>query len=303
MFIHIGYHKTATTFLQQYIFPNHPEIEYWNRHYPKYKWLADIVTCHDFDFNADEIRLKAQSVSSTTKVKLISWEQFSGAPYRGGSDSRIIADRLHGVFPNAKIIISIRNQLDMIDSLYRQYIHQGGGCGFDSFLNLSHECCVYFSLKHLCYDRMINYYQQLFGTGAVFVCLYEAFQASPYEFLSQLFAFMSLKSNSFDNKIFMNKTNQGMSSISIAIARIVNRFVYSPSFNPNPVIPFIAINSHFFRRCLQGYLDPLLFNRISGKRSFISKQRRVQLNDYFRTSNRSLLNRVDLPLKEYNYPL
>jgi len=303
MFIHIGYHKTATTFLQKYIFPNHPELEYWNRNCPKYKWLADIVTSHNFDFNAHEIALKAQSVSSTTKVQLISWERLSGAPYRGGSDSRIIADRLHAVFPNGKIIISIRNQLDMIDSLYRQYIHQGGACGFDSFLNLPHDCCVYFSLKHLYYDRMINYYQQLFGTGAVFVCLYEALQASPDDFIRQLFGFMSLKSNSFDKEIFMNKANQGMSYNSIAIARIVNRFVYSPSFNPNPVIPFRWINSKLVRRYLQGYLDPLLFNRISGKRSFISKERRVQLNDYFRTSNRSLLNRVDLPLKEYNYPL
>ena len=304
MFIHIGYPKTANSFLQRYIFPHHPEIEYWNCYRPRYAWLSDIVTLHDFDFDANEIRLKAESLSSTAKVQLIPWERLSGNPYTGARDSRIIADRLHAVFPEAKIIISIRHQLNMIDSLYRQYIHQGGSSSFDRFLNLPLENTLYFSLNYLCYDRIVHYYRQLFGTRSVFVCLYESFNSSPHDFLGQLFSFMSVKEKSFHNKLFMKRANQGMSSLSISIARIFNRFIYSPSFNPNPIISVRIINSRFFRRfLLQRYLDPLLFNRISGQRSFISKEMRVELNDYFRSSNRSLLNMVDLPLKEYDYPL
>jgi len=300
MFIHIGYPKTATTWLQQNVFPSHPEIEYWNPHIPQYAWLNDIVTLHDFDFDANKIRVKTLNVPSveTTKAKLISWERLLGNPYTGGRDSRVIADRLHAIFPDAKIIISIRHQLDMIDSLYRQYIHQGGGCGFESFLNMHPESSLYFSLDYLFYDRIVDYYQKLFGFDAVLVCLYESLKESPVEFLIQLFSFLHVNQLSVD---FNTKVNQGMSAISIKIARILNRFVHSVSFNPDPVIPSRLVNSHFARRLLQGYLDPLLFNRISGQRSFISKEQ--QLNNYFSKTNRSLLKRLDLPLKKYHYPL
>jgi hypothetical protein len=300
MFIHIGYPETATTLLQQNIFPYHPEIEYWNRHTPKYAWLNDIVTLHDFDFNADKIRLKAINVwgVETAKIKLISWERLLGHPYTGGRESRVIADRLHAIFPDAKIIICIRHQLDMIDSLYRQYVHQGGSCNFEEFLNLDHENNVWFFFDYLFYDRIVAYYQKLFGFNSVFVCLYESLKETPARFMNRLFLFLNIKRLSVG---LNTKVNQGMSPVSVKIARTLNRFVHSVSFNPDPVIPSALVNSRSVRKLLQGYLDPSLFNRLSDPKSFISKKE--VLNNYFRKTNRSLLKRLDLPLKKYHYPL
>ena len=52
------------------------------------------------------------------KVPVISHERLSGYPHSGGHDSKEIAHRLAAVFPNAKVVIVIREQKSMILSNY-----------------------------------------------------------------------------------------------------------------------------------------------------------------------------------------
>ena len=57
---------------------------------------------------------------------MVSFPRLSGHPYSGGYDSRMIADRVAEVFPEARILIVIREQRSMIVSTYKQYVNAGG---------------------------------------------------------------------------------------------------------------------------------------------------------------------------------
>ncbi|MEZ4708761.1 MAG: hypothetical protein R3A44_16245 [Caldilineaceae bacterium] len=301
IYLHIGYPKTATTFLQKKIFPCHPAIADWNPRKPQYQWLESIIRQHDFAFDASAIRARVEAMAAEEAATtiVISREILVGDAYGGGRDSRIIADRLHSVFPDAQIIITLRNQLDMIDSLYRQYVCQGGGCRFEQFLNLSSKL-IFFDLDYLFYARLICYYQALFGADAILVCLYEVFKESPQTFLDDLWIFMSVKPLEVPPSAFKSEVNKGMSCPSLWIARFLNRITYSPDFHPDAIVP-IPTNIH--RQLLQRGLDPLLFHRFFGQKSFMTQTLRAELVDYYRESNRVLQTMVNVSLEEYGYPL
>ncbi len=49
--VHVGYPKTASTWLQTRVFLAHPGLVYW-RQAPGFYWVNGIVNLHDFDFDA-----------------------------------------------------------------------------------------------------------------------------------------------------------------------------------------------------------------------------------------------------------
>ena len=103
LFIHTGYHKTGTTFLQHQIFERIPKVNY----------------LHTFNNN---FKIKKD------RVNIISDESLTGSPYRGGkaTDQYIIADKIKKIFPDANIIITTRKTNGWLPSLYSQYIRNGG---------------------------------------------------------------------------------------------------------------------------------------------------------------------------------
>lgn len=58
-FIHVGDYKTGTSWLQQTVFPFHPEIQYLGDHFHKSELnqaLRELVDIRDLDFDADKIK-------------------------------------------------------------------------------------------------------------------------------------------------------------------------------------------------------------------------------------------------------
>ncbi len=51
VFVHVGYPKTASTWLQTRVFPGHAGLDQW-RQVPGFDWVDGIVDRHDFDFDA-----------------------------------------------------------------------------------------------------------------------------------------------------------------------------------------------------------------------------------------------------------
>jgi hypothetical protein len=107
----------------------------------------------------------------------------------GGFNGFVIKDiarRLKDVFPDARIVIFIRNQLDLIASAYGQYIKDGGRSDIDEYLY--HPKAKFyvglsqFSFRYLEFDRILDYYKDLFGER-VFVFPFERFVEDRYGFL------------------------------------------------------------------------------------------------------------------------
>lgn len=211
--VHIGYHKTGTSWLQSCLF-GHPSLGFYplglmrgNKYLSGDKRLPK--TFADY-FIRDEMQLLSAFEDRTKdfcslihnlkipdgKVGVLSNERLSGGLYFGGIDSRYIADRLHMALPTAKIFICIREQDSIILSSYFHYLRGKHGClSLRNFIGQSYILSkLGFSIKHFCYDGLIEYYQKLFGVDRVLVLPYELFVLRPQEFIESITNFCCIES-------------------------------------------------------------------------------------------------------------
>ena len=126
IFIHIGLPKTATTFFQEIVFPNIPTVYYIGRPYTQGNYAFNLLQYADDvlynpSFLKEELSLIENSASRKEFI-LISDELFYGYPLYNFINRSSIAKRLSETIPDAEIILFLRNQEDLILSLYNQYI-------------------------------------------------------------------------------------------------------------------------------------------------------------------------------------
>lgn len=173
--VHIGYHKTATSWLQVRLFV--PAHGFWQ--ILDHDEVFDLlVRPHGLRFDparageAIEARLRAVEPGA---VPVISSELLSGHPFYGGRESDIYAERLARVLPRARILVTIRNQLQLLPSLYMQYLERGGTLPFARFFDGAETPGFFgFAPEHYEYDLLVARYQALFGSENVFVLPQEA---------------------------------------------------------------------------------------------------------------------------------
>ena len=107
------------------------------------------------------------------KDYFISSEGLSGMGYgsfNNGALIKVIANRIKNIFPNAKIIIIIRNQKAALESLYKDDVKYGYLNDFKSwFIGKRNNC----GLDYFKYSKMIEVYQEIFGNDNVKVLLFE----------------------------------------------------------------------------------------------------------------------------------
>ena len=120
--IHIGYHKSASTFLQEEVFARLPvnylffegldrqvlhivESEKEPDHEAVYSWINRELAKRYPDNNKE--------------ITVLSHEELSGHPHGYNKFSSFTtANNLRTLFPMARILIIVRNQFDYIASLY-----------------------------------------------------------------------------------------------------------------------------------------------------------------------------------------
>jgi hypothetical protein len=224
--IHVGLHKTGSTFLQKKVFPN----------LKTFHLIAPQETRNNIAFNklmyADDcfynkIRVENEINKISKKKILITDESFTGQPINMYCNNKsTIAKRLAGLFPDAKIILFIRGQKDMIFSLYSQYLVQNNGVKFlfEFFKHprYSDSLKIYPNYKNnpirefghysipgfshfdcFLHYETINLYKTLFKE--VYVFLYEDFLFSPKDTLAKIESIfqesLNIPSIDFTNKI------------------------------------------------------------------------------------------------------
>ena len=170
--IHIGLHKTGTTFLQQEIFSKIPNINYQN------------------------------TVNLTTKVvpnviNVFSDENLDGGSYRlfniAGQRYTILKN-LHALFPDAYIILCLRDKDAWLQSAYKQYAMAYFGYTFLEYFRK-------FDKRVLDFDVYVKYLQSLFGVDNVLVTSYENLKNEPEEFVDRICSFIGVDAPTFENQI------------------------------------------------------------------------------------------------------
>lgn len=198
LLIHIGLHKTGTTWLQETLFssdsknfiPLSPDGD------PKYFgklfiWAQKRNFLSPFEANEKEIRQELLGILDNLeigeKIPVISHERLSGHPDSGRFDCKTIADRIKTNFPDAKILCIIREQRDIILSTYFQYLKMGGVDSLRKYTSRRNDARrPGFELSNYYYLDLVSYYFKLFSPKNVLVLPYEMFKEDLNLFLTHL---------------------------------------------------------------------------------------------------------------------
>jgi hypothetical protein len=215
---HIGFPKTATTYLQKYIFP---QIK-------KDNWIVIDPffnnTNHYQEFRKDPAYFNQKQFEN--KNIFLSSEYLSD-PFRDFNYNKAYLEMLDKIYEYPIFIIVTRE--DIINSLYLQTIKRGSSIPASRFLKerkiLNLDTTNFSELPHLC-DLVLDF---------------EELKSEPNTFLSRLKTFID-----FDFE-YVNKkdTNTSFGILSTRISLILNPFFRSMN-NPHGLIPLPYRHTHLF---------------------------------------------------------
>lgn len=158
VFVHVGLHKTGTTWIQEEIFRK-LNVAYTRR--------TDLLAIP----------------CSKGQKKIIAHEELSGHPYYGRYEDRFaIADAIGRLFPSARIIVGFRDPSSWVKSLYSQYIRTGGWKSFEHFEK------EIFDERFLQFEEYERYLKKKFDN--VFVYRFEEIWADKSRFAKSLCDFL-----------------------------------------------------------------------------------------------------------------
>ena len=128
IYIHLGLHKTASTFFQKSFYPSYQVFNY--KPLREKKDLAEfnqyILRENEISFSIEralELFVKNFTLEEINNKRItLCEEQFSGFPLQDAYNRTIVFNRLHQLFPNAKYLFVVRNQKDFIKSMYAEYL-------------------------------------------------------------------------------------------------------------------------------------------------------------------------------------
>ena len=133
IYFHIGYPKTASTFLQKNFFRKHPQISYLSRHYGNKDNNLTTILNYIFDLNDDKFKKNKKYLKkifkrikfSQKKINLISEEDVLCHKAIKNNDIYTTLKRINFIFNDkkneVKYFFFIRKQKDIIISYYRQF--------------------------------------------------------------------------------------------------------------------------------------------------------------------------------------
>lgn len=293
---HIGYHKTATTWLQQIFFKSHPEIvPISNSPHPwDDPFLRYLIKTPDSKFNSAHAKKILQTTLSSypysqENIFLISAERLSGHPYSGAYDNVRIAERVKETVLNPKILCIIRNQVDMLNSVYKQLLKEGYTGSIETLFRNNSWKTVSFDLAMYEYDTVIANYIRIFGKENVCVLPYEKMKTNLPEFLADICRFFEIPDFHLSPTTLRKKVNKSYGGYGISVIRLLNSF-RSTELNP---FPLFLLHHKIFR------LAKLCFNRFPHKDLILSTDYKNKIKFYYHDSNLRLLDMIDTDLSPF----
>lgn len=274
--IHVGFPKTATTFLQTHVFPKLTEdgFVYVGKR-PSARLLAPLIDDDDSIFEADAMADRVRERAAGGAKLLVSYEGLTGEHYHSGFVNRTqIARRLRRVGFD-RVLITIRNQFDVLEAAYKQHVKSGGVLRFRDYVSLDPETPGGLHPRYFDYGLAYDLYAAIFGHDNVLVLQYERLEEP--DFLLALTTFLKTRPISTE---WREPTNVSLSYEKTAILRVFNHFTYSPSR------PSSLLSRRFSSAAVHRGLSALPFG--NSDRSFLEAAGRASITDLYTDSNRKL---------------
>jgi len=205
IYIHIGMPKTGTTFIQTKHFEKLPEDQISYNPRTIHAKLRELIHEHDPALFEQALPLaKAEIETELAKLPdlpiLLSDEDLTLKDWQ--FNYTIGLNALRQLFPNAKILITLRFQPDWCLSMYKQGVQQGAYYhNFREFLQFekgafkpSATSPTRTNVHALDYVDFINAYRTAFGTNNVLISFYENLRHEPETFTGRIFDFIGIES-------------------------------------------------------------------------------------------------------------
>ncbi|MCF6240139.1 MAG: hypothetical protein L3J74_02190 [Bacteroidales bacterium] len=164
IYFHVGLSKTASTYLQERVFPLFENVEYIHRMY-RYNKVFDILT-------------------GTDKEKVLISREFD---QQFESELKRFAPK----YPDIQIFIVFRRQDSWIASQYRRFFKNGHTIPFTEFFDLKNDKGI-FTKKDLDFSAYIKTVEKLFNKKPV-VLFYDDLRKDPMAFFDYIAGIMGVK--------------------------------------------------------------------------------------------------------------
>lgn len=295
--LHIGLHKTGTTWFQKRFYPYVKNAVYIDRQVVREKILQPDI----FQFNLEG----TQRFFSASERVIICEENLT----TGIRGNLFVQDglfkRLKEIFPEAIVVLFLRNQPDKIASTYCYYIKNNGGTfRFKQFIDYTHNNPYNnfnFKPQNLLYHNLLELLYRCFNKEKVRVFFYEDFSMNNRAFLRKYCSSLELEINL--DTISFQRENERIRKRLIPLARFLNLFTRPSIHHRNTLVPvpgWTRVN----RRILNGLNKYKLFGDPPSAIEIMGKENYDNFFSYYKDSNRILLEKYGLHgVEEYGYPL
>jgi hypothetical protein len=235
--VHVGLHKTGSTWLQQEVFPFLDGVRYTGG--VSRRWLSGIVA--------------GEPVEPTFEVPtegtvLWSSEVLAG-PLWDPVEPEVAADRVAAAFPGATILLFTRDPEEWRASVYGQYVNEGGFLSPARFW-----ASVPVATTGTDQERVIAAFRARFPEVHVFA--YEDIRADPDAVAGRVAAICGARLTTPPPGRLHNRS---LSRPSRTVLRGWNRLFRRSRFNASPLVA--VPRARDFRKVLQRYVDPLVPDR------------------------------------------
>lgn len=274
--VHIGFPKTATTYLQTAVFPNLAEdgFEYVGKA-ASARFFTPLITDDDTIFDPQAMAYRVQERTAGARTALFSYEGLTGEHYRSGFVNRSqIARRLRQV-GFERVLITIRNQFDVLESAYKEHVRSGGVLRACDYLSLDPEKPGYLHPRYFDYHLVYELYAATYGHDNVLVLQCE--HLGDPTLLRALSSFLGTRPISMSPRPLENTS---VSYEKTVFLRFMNHFTRS-SFRPSSLLPRRLSSAAVHRG-----LSALPFG--NSDRSFLDAAARASIRDLYAKSNRKL---------------
>lgn len=299
--IHPGFLKTGTTTLQEHLFDVHPGIHLLTRDQTLQGLMSEALRAID-GMGYDDERLRslvddALAAHAGSRVVLYSNETLTANPYLIVP----IAKRLKAVFPEARILFTLRHQIAVLESFYAAHgrMHTSAPRPYRDrhiplrhWLEHAHRNRTTTIMGAIDYGRVLGIYESEFGAGRVHPVLFEDFTRNTDAFLRSVCTLLEIDVEEARALLEGAWSHARPSRRFVAYARLRRRFL------PTPLVvarfPGVRPLHEAWRRLIRGGA------RFSVR---IPDDWRTILEEDYRPGNRRLVAAYGLPLEKYGYPL
>lgn len=302
--LHIGFHKTATTWLQKSLFPR-TDLGFSEPWGPRGGDGIDYFLARDADdFSETQARAfyapEIAACKDNGAVPVISNEALSGQPNRARYYLPEMASRLVAVFPEARVLVGIREQTQLALSLYKQYLRIGGVHGLDRYLGTVKARAGFgpvFRLRHLDFFRAYSIYAELFGAHRVLIAPLEALRHDPRVFASRILTFSGLAELPTHIRVDPQPRNVALGAAALATRRFASRLQLDDPLGLRRSRSRALLDSS--SRVIDRLIPQTVDRRVEAR--WMRTITRF-IGDYFAESNGMLAQATGLDLSELGYP-